>query len=529
MVQNIIKNEVNSKLKLVAKKQCLSKQDKIIQIKKVLFIKKKKNNKNIYYNYAKYQLNQKNTEQLADSVTSNINNNITFDGSIDFARNKSNIIKFLKKYSHTVTLPSNFILKEDSPKIGVSNIKTRKTPTSLSNAYNPTMEDENGIVNKFCLGTIPIDEIHPSKFIKLNNGVCYDIELIVNYVANQYNIGDNYNIEPEFCKDPIWHNDNDIKKILNHPLIKNPSKLPNNDYLYGKNNYVMNTVVFKKIINEYNIDNEYFNMFNKYPQFLTSINRIGTIFHIEQPTSHFNLDNIKFEEINGVDDDKVNTITDKLVSILKIEYNDKLNNSDIKDLESLIKKINEIINEYEYIYFSNLIQDLGIELTQKQLQGIIKNIAQMIAFQLNFHEGTKAKINFINYINNMDNDNKKLALSMINGIINSDDCIHRQGNKLRYVFIKWWFKYLNYCGIDNQNICKNYVPTTYGKTLNKISIINSSLLEKYSEDTHGYHPSMCTNKNSACFHYKMGSIQKWDGINLKSFTFCCRLDNSPFN
>ena len=535
--KNIINVQKNNhwklKTKLTPKKKFLLEQDKLILIKKVRFVKKIENNKEVYYNYAKYMLNKKketrNMEHLLNSVTENINKNVSIDGSSDFAERKNNVLKIIEKYSQQATLPSDFNFKEDILKTNNTKIKIRKTKNSLEKACNPIMENEEGIPKKFCLGTLPIDEIHPNKFIMLNNKTCYDIELIVNYVANQYNIKENYNIEPEYCKDPIWYNKNDINKILNHPLIKNPGKLSNNCYLYGKSKYVLNTTLFKKIIHEYDINKEYFNLFDKYPQFLIGLNRLGTIFHIEQPTSHFNLDNIKFEEITGVTDDKVNTITDKLVNILKMVHHDKLINSDIKDLDGLINKINEIINENEYVYFSDLVHDLNIELTHKQLQSIIKNIAKMIAFQLNFHEGTKAKMTFIDYINNMDNKNKNIALSLVNGIIHSDDCIHLQGNKLRYIFVKWWFKYLNYYGIKSEDICKKYVPMTYGKTLNHISIVQSSLLEKYSEVTHGYHPSMCPKKGNLCFHYKMGSISKWDGINLKSFTFCCRLDNAPFS
>jgi hypothetical protein len=522
------------KPKLTPKLKFLLEQDKLIPIKKVLFIKKKEKDKEVYYNYGKYILNKKtenaSIKQLLNSITENINeHNISIDGSSDFTERKNNVLKTIRKYSQQVILPNDFNFKEDMPKTKDTKIKIRKTKILLEKACNPIMKNEEGISKKYCLGTLPIDDIHPSKFIMLNNNTCYDIELIVNYVANQYNIRENYNIEPEYCKDPIWYNDNDIKKILNHPLIKNPEKLADNCYLYSKNNYLLNTILFKKIIHEYNIDKEYFDLFDKYPQFLIGLNRLGTIFHIEQPTSYFNLDNIKFEEINGVVDDKVNIITDKLVNIIKITHHDKLINNDIKDLDGLIKEIDEIINEQEYAYFSDLVHDLNIELTHKQLQSIIKNIAQMIAFQFNFHEGTKAKMEFINYINNMDNDNKKIALSLVNDIIYTDECIHLQGNKLRYIFVKWWFKYLNYYGIKNEDICQKYVPLTYGKILNDISIVKSSLLEKYSETTHGYHPSMCPNKGNVCFHYKMGSIPKWDGINLKSFTFCCRLGNAPFS
>jgi hypothetical protein len=518
------------KSKLIPKKNLSLEQDKIIPIKKVLYIKIKEKNKEIYYNYAKYildkEVNNGNIEQLLNSVTEDKDKSI--DGSNDFVSTKDNVLKTIKKYSQKAKLPLNFNFKEDIHKTKDTHIKIRKTKQSLEKACNPIMENEEGIPKKFCLGTLPIEDIHPSKFIMLNNKTCYDIELIVNYVANQYNIKENYNIEPEYCKDPIWYNKNDVNKILNHTLIKNPGKLSNNCYLYSKNMYVKNTVLFKNIIHEYDINKQYFNLFDKYPQFLIGLNRLGTIFHIEQPTSYFNLDTIKFQEIKGVADDKVNIITDKLVNILKISHYNKLTHKDIKDLNELINRINEIINENEYAYFSNLVHDLNIELTHKQLQSIINNIAQMIAFQLNFHEGTKAKMTFINYINNMDNYNKKIALSLVNGIIHSDNCIHLQGNKLRYIFVKWWFKYLNYYGIKSEEVCESYVPLTYGKKLNNMSIIKSSLLEKYSETTHGYHPSMCPTKSNACFHYKMGSVSKWDGINLKSFTFCCRQSNAPF-
>ncbi len=206
----------------------------------------------------------------------------------------------------------------------------------------------------------------------------------------------------------------------------------------------------------------------------------------------------------------------------------KLTNVEIKDINSLIAKINNIITEYEYAYFSHLMEDLDLELTNTQLQLIIQNISYMLAFHINFNEGSKAKIRFTNYINEMDSYNKNLALSLINDILISDDCIHRQGNKLRYVFIKWWYRYLNYHGINNMEISQKYIPVTYGAKINKESIISSPLFEKYNEKTHGYFPCICPHKKNSALYYKMGNISKWDGINLNTYSFCCRLNSSPY-
>lgn len=540
----------HQKLKLLPKSKCVTKQKKIhkpLILQQMIFkkyITKDGKTKYIRTNTLKGNNERENIKNNKDNNSIEINlgknvidssdikhviNNLSKSTRQDDINHRDNILNNLKQYYKTVNIPEDFTLNDtNGTNSSTSKIKIRKTNKSLITATNPSCFDDNNINIKYCLGTIPLNEIHPSKFIMLEIGTCYDIELLVNYVINRYQSHENYNIEPEFQMDPIWKSQSDIKKILNHPLIKNPGKLKSSDYLYAKNTFIENVSIFTQIINEYDINKPYFDLFDEYPQFLLGINRLGTIFHIEQPTSYFNLDTISFKDIDELDDEIINIIIDKLTNIIKLEHMDKLTQLEIKDISSLVIKINNIITQHEFVYFSQLMEDLNIVLTEQQLEQIIQNIAYMLAFHINFNEGSKAKITFINYINDMDTKNKDIALSLVNDILVSDDCIHRQGNKLRYVFIKWWYKYLNYYDISNTEISKNYVPITFGTEINKTNIISSPLLDKYQESTHGYYPVKCPHKKVPALYYKMGNISKWDGVNLNTYTFCCRLNNSPY-
>lgn len=513
------------KSKFLVKQKFMSKVEKPVIFKEIYFKKITDQNGNKKY----INCNKNNKLNLNDINLTNktgINKN---DKSIKKRTNHNIIFKYLKSFVKNVNIPADFELNDVSDSSSViSKIKIRKTNKSLNIATNPYSESEEGESVKFCLNTIPLYEIHPQKFIMLENGVCYDIELLVSYIINRYQSQENYNLDPEFQKDPVWKNNADVNKILNHVLIKNPDKLPSNCYMYGKGTYCDNVDIFREIIHEHNINKPYFKLFDKYPQFLISINRLGAIFHIEQPTSYFNLDTIMFKEIKGLNDNNITVITDKLINIIKMEHMDKLTNIEFKNIDELVSNIHEIIVQYEYAYFSHLMENLNLVLTNNQLDQLIKNIAYMLAFQINFNEGSQAKIRFINYINDMDEENKNLALTLVNDILTSDDCIHRQGNRLRYIFIKWWYRYLNYHGIDNMEISKNYIPITYGSEINKKCIISSPLLEKYNETTHGYFPVKCPCKNNPALYYKMGNISKWDGINLNTYTFCCRLNDAPY-
>ena len=527
------KRKLVPKFKYSLKKKFEEENDKIIHIKSYYFTK---NIENGVIHYEKFHKNKETKKSDSSNKFNEIkkiiipSNSKSSVSSVDvMEKKKKQIINYLKPYIKNVNLSSDFNMKNtDTVNTGVSKIKIRKTKSSVNKATNPHAQSEEGFNIKYCLGTIAIKDIHPSKFIMLANDTCYDIELLVNYTVGRYQSKENYNLEPEYQVDPIWHGKVDADKILAHPLIKQPGKLSSTEYLYGKNIYCDNVKIFKEIIHEYDINKPYFDLFDKYPQFLIGMNRLGTIFHVEQPTSYFNLDNITFKEIKGVNDENINEITDSLINIIKTDYMNELVEVEIKDMSTLISKIHTIITQYEYAYFSQLMNDLKIEITESQLGKIIENIAQMLAFHINFNEGSQGKMRFINYINTMDENNKNLALSLVNEILTSDDCVHRQGNKLRYVFIKWWYKYLNYYGISNKDISKKYVPVTYGKEINIKSVVKSPLLEKYNEKTHGYFPVKCPSRKNPAMYYKMGNIGKWDGINLNNFTFCCRLNDSPY-
>lgn len=58
-------------------------------------------------------------------------------------------------------------------------------------------------------------------------------------------------------------------------------------------------------------------------------------------------------------------------------------------------------------------------------------------------------------------------MDLISEIVNSNDCVHRQGSYLRCLFARWWFKYLSFYGYDTKTIATKFIPMTYGEEINK--------------------------------------------------------------
>jgi hypothetical protein len=219
---------------------------------------------------------------------------------------------------------------------------------------------------------------------------------------------------------------------------------------------------------------------------------------------------------------------ESMMNLIKTEYIHKFNDDVLKGLDTITQTVNDIITSYEYEYFSNLLQDMNIVLTQSQLNKLIANISYLVAFQFNFNESSQAKFTLINYINNLQGDDKKYAKNLISSILNSNECIHRQGSITRALFIKWWFKYLASYGYDYKTIATEFIPITYGKIPNKTRLIESKLLHNFNEHVNGYHITKCPVSTDPSWYYKMGGIDKWDGINLINYTFSPRLDKSPY-
>lgn len=465
------------------------------------------------------------------------------------ASSRHQFLEFIKPYIKSDVLPPQIdkYLCDKPKKISArSAIRIRKLKSYLNTCHNPLDDYDND--TKMCLRTLTVSEIHPQKFIMLSNKVIYDIELLISYVVNRYHEKETYNLDPEYQIHPIWESDADVAKILSHGLIKKPGKLASHHYLYEKATYLENVDIFKKIIHEDNVNQVYFGLFEKYPHFLIQLNSIGAIFHIEQPTSYFNPDSIVFKDIKGLDDNNHNIIIERLMDIIRLEHMDYLTNSEIKDVATLQHKIYTIVTEYEYLVFSQIVEELGIVLTNSQLKAIINNVARMMAFSINFNEGSQAKIKFGNYINQMDNKNKKIAMELVNNILSSQECIHRQGSQLRCLFTQWWFKYLGHLGISQLDIISKYIPITYREKKNELDGTNDGtndstsdsindnlimasnrLLGSFSEKNNGYHLVICPNHKVPCWYYKMGEIDRWDGINLNNFSFCCRLCFSPYD
>lgn len=430
--------------------------------------------------------------------------------------------QFVKKSNSTFTTNLNKKVKN------VSVIKIRKTTKSITDAKNPS---------KMCLNSILLSDINVSKFIMLENRMCYDIELLVTHVVTLFKNGKNYNIDPETNLDSIWNSQVDIVKIENHALVKNPSKLAETEYLYGKDNFVENVKLFKTLIRAYDVNKKYFDLFDKYPAFLLNLNRLGTIFHNEQPTSYFDLDKITSNDIKSISDDKLNKLMDVLINEVINKHSDVFSRDEVKDVNSFKTLIYDVIMINEYEQFHSILEDLSIVLSNTDLHNLIDNIAKLLAIQLNFKESSHAKLKFMEYINKLPEEHQKTANELINTIFETNDCIHRQGNRIRYIFVEWWFKYLKYYGIDTDTIAHDYIPVTYNdatpqldknKNDNDLFFINSKILDEFKENENGYHLVMCPSKKVPCWYYKMGKINRWDGINLNNYMFCCRLNASPY-
>jgi hypothetical protein len=416
----------------------------------------------------------------------------------------------------------------------VSLIKIRRTAKSLIDAKNPI---DISSKSKMCLSTVLLSDIHATKFIMLDNKMCYDIELLITHVVALFKNGANYNIDPETNSDSIWNSQVDIVKIEGHSLIKNPNKLSEKDYFYGKSNFVENVKLFKTLIRAYDINKKYFDLFDKYPGFLLNLNRLGTIFHNEQPTSYFDLDKITTTEIKSINDDKLNRLMDLLINNVINKHSEIFSRDEIKDVNSFKSLIYDVIMVSECEMFHTILKDLNIVLTNTDLHNLIDNIAKLLAIQLNFRESSHAKLRFMEFINKLPDEHNKSANELINTIFEANDCIHRQGNRIRYIFVEWWFKYLKYYGIDADTIAHNYIPVTYNdgtpnmdkdKNDDDLFFINSKILDEFKESENGYHLVMCPSKKVPCWYYKMGKINRWDGINLGNYMFCCRLNTSPY-
>jgi len=424
----------------------------------------------------------------------------------------------------------------------VSNIRIRKTNKAIELSKNPKSKDKNGKLVPHTMKFIPVETIDKNKFIMLANKMAYDIELLIMYICEKHKSGQYYNIDPETNRNKIFNNDIDIKKFMNHTLFKKPNLLEEDKYFYGKQNYIDNIKTFKIIISNFK-DECYFKLFDKYPMLLLDINRLGTIFHTEQPYSFFDFDKLKFEEIQNVDDFKLDLLVKDCLNLLKSKYSNKFyGKNDIQTTE-LTDIVTDIFTLTYRDFFQSKIIEYGIILPEIDRLKLMVNISYLWGVFLNFRESNTNKKIFIEYIHTLPSEDRILIEELLNPIFNSNECIHYLGNHMKILFVKWWFKYLEYYGYEPYEISHKFIPITYDsintvnngvqskskKNIYKNSIIQSNILKQGNEKRQGYGLVLSSTKyKNPSWYYQMGKTKNWDGIDLILKKFNHRKHSKPF-
>lgn len=359
--------------------------------------------------------------------------------------------------------------------------------------------------------------IHHNKFIMLKNKTCYDIEILMNHIICQYKTGkpsiEPGNSDPD-TTEKIWDNMTDIKRLLAHRLIKNPNIIDEKDWNYTSKKFISNCKTFRSKVIKSRLKNDlYINLFDKHFELLLNINRLGFIFHTDQPSNYFNPDKIKFVNLDHLDTPKVDDITQQLMDILSSTYKKELQHID--DPDRLKHEVVDIFTaRSEWKNYDEITKDLKHDFNDKI--NILLNVSYMYGLSQNFKESIQAKEDFLKHILTYDKDEQKLIHKLLKKIIKSNECIHLLGNRLKKIFIKYWFLYLQNQGISKSNIATQYIPIVYDKFLNDTMTVKSTLFEKNTDRTHGYYYTVMN--GIPYWVNKMGEHGTWDGISLKDFT-----------
>tara|TARA_A100001037_G_C15024401_1_gene577909 strand:- start:42 stop:1136 length:1095 start_codon:yes stop_codon:yes gene_type:complete len=362
--------------------------------------------------------------------------------------------------------------------------------------------------------------------------MCYDIELLVYHMVEQYNNGKYYNIDPETNKEVIFKNKVDIEKFLRHKLIKKPGCLKDSDYMNDRETYVKQVALLKNKILFSDSDERYFELFDKYPHILLGINRLATIFHSEQPYSFFDFDKLKFKKIKKKDDDSINKLVNDCLELLKNNYSSKFEGATDISTNELTDFVIDIFTLKEREFMQYKIEEYSIKLNNDDRLKLLINISYLWGVFLNFKESNINKKRFIEIMNKLPSNERCLLERLLNPIFTTDECIHLQGNRLKMLFVKWWFKYLKYYGFTSSEIAMKYIPITHDSNLysSKKSFIQSYLLNKPNENKNGFLliGGKKKNKVAPSWYYKMGKTQIWDGISLTLFQNERRLRNIKY-
>lgn len=413
-----------------------------------------------------------------------------------------------------ILMDRRYIKKHNNP-----SKKFKWTPTSGSSFRKITFKnkEENikGRENQMYCYMDTYESIHKDKFIMLKNGNCYDVEVLMNHIVSSYEnktpFSDPGNIDPE-STDKIWNNITDLKRLIAHRLIQKPKIISDDDWLYSKDKFIKNCKAFRsKVIKNQIWDMKYLELFENNIQLLFEINRLAFVFHTDQPTNYFDPEKIKFEDLGDLDNTKIDILYKELMDILNEKYKRDLNH--IQHPDKLRHEIVDIFTAEGSELYDALTKDLNHTYDQKIK--ILVNLSYMYGLSQNFKESIKAKEDFLKYITSFPKKERKLIYRLLKHVLRSNECIHLLGNRLKKVFIKYWFLFLENKGLSKKTIATNFLPKVYGKELNEKSIVKSKLLLNSSEDTHGYYYTVL-NKVPYWVN-KMGRSGTWDGVSLKDF------------
>lgn len=395
-----------------------------------------------------------------------------------------------------------------------------ESKSSNENQITCEYSDEHikGREKKFYCYMDTYDSIDKNKFIMLKNRKCYDIEVLLNHIIKSYQKNkprnDPGNIDPE-TNDKIWENKDDIRIILKHPLIKDQSIINDKDWAYTKKTFVKNVKTFKtKVVKNKLLDKMYLKMFDEHIDLLLNINRLGTIFHTDQPSNYFDPAKIVFKDLGDLDNTKIDEITKKLIDVINTQFKRELNN--IEKPERLRHEIIDIFTDH---YGSKIYDDItkDFEHSFEDRINILENVSYMYGLSLNFKESIKAKEDFHKYTTTFNEKERKLIKKLIGKQLNSNGCIHGIGLTLKGIFMKYWFMYLESKGMTKYDISLYKIPKTYGDELNEKMVIKSSLLkgDSYAEEERGY--SFTYTGSTPYWVSKMGKTYTFDGISLVDY------------
>ena len=409
---------------------------------------------------------------------------------------------------------SKYIKKQEKP-----NKKFKWTPVSASSLRKITFKNKKenikGREKQMYCYMDTYESIHENKFIMLKNGNCYDIEVLMNHIISAYEkktpYSDPGNIDPETA-DKIWYNLTDLKRLVAHRLIQKPNIIKDKEWSYSKEKFITNCKTFRsKVIKNQIWDMKYIELFEKNIDLLFEINRLGFIFHTDQPTNYFDPEKIKFEDLGDMDNTKIDILYSELMNILNDKYKKDLNH--IRQPDKLKHEIVDIFTAEGSEIYEVLTKDL--KHTYEGKIKILINLSYMYGLSQNFKESIKAKEDFLKYIIAFPKKERKLINRLLKHIIKSNECIHLLGNRLKKVFVKYWFLFLENKGASKKTIATKYIPKVYGQELNDKSIVKSELFLRSTENTHGYYYTVL-NKTPYWVN-KMGDSGTWDGVSLKDF------------